>query len=72
MMKVLLCISFSLVWPLFMWFFAISIVSFARWDNYFVIGLGEWHDLSRVMFMVLWFSGMVVFIDVFIDQLKSK
>jgi hypothetical protein len=62
-MRGLLCIAFLIGWPVFMWFFATSIVSFARWDNYFVVGFGQWHDLSRVMFMMLWFAGVVVFIE---------
>jgi hypothetical protein len=62
-MRVLLCIAFSIVWPVFVWVFATSIASFARWDNYFVVGLGEWHDLSRIVFMAFWFSGVVIFIE---------
>ena len=53
-MKVLLCIVFSMAWPFFMWLFAVSVTSFVRWDNYFVIGFGEWRDVFRLVFIIFW------------------
>jgi hypothetical protein len=72
-MRGLLCVAFSLGWPVLMWFFVTSIVSFVRWDNYFLIGFGQWHDLSRFMFLLFWVAGIVVFIECSSNnELESK
>jgi hypothetical protein len=60
-MKVLLCIVFSIAFPVFMWLFAVSVTSFVRWDNYFVIGFGEWEAAFRFFFILLWFSVVLAF-----------
>jgi hypothetical protein len=67
-MRGLLCVALSLGWPVFMWFFVTSITSFARWNNYFVIGLGEWHPLARFMFIIFWLIGMLFFILCSLDN----
>ena len=73
-MKVLLCIAFSIVWPLFMWLFAASAISFLAWDNYFVIGLGDWGTGPRAAFGMLWIAVVLAFsLQVLIpDELGSK
>ena len=73
-MKVLLCIAVAMAWPLFMWLFAVSIMSFAMWDNYFVIGLGEWSTGARVSFLMLWMGAEFVFLmeSLVFDQFGSN
>jgi hypothetical protein len=73
-MKVLLCIAFSIVWPLFMWIFAASVLSFVVWDNYFLLGLGEWDSGFRAVLAILWTAAVLAFsLQVLIpDELESK
>jgi hypothetical protein len=63
-MKVLPCIIFAFFWPVAMWLIATSVVSFVGWNNYFVIGLGEWNNLSRFGFMIFWFVGIGIFMEI--------
>ena len=60
-MRVLLCIVFSMVWPLFMWLFASSVMSFVVWENYFVLELGEWDLGCRAALAILWTAGVLAF-----------
>ena len=73
-MKVLLCITFSIAWPLFMWLFAASVISFLAWDNYFVIGLGDWGTVTRAAFGMIWIAVVLAFsLQVLIvDERESK
>jgi hypothetical protein len=73
-MKVLLCIAFAIAWPLFMWLFAASAISFVTWDNHFVIGLGEWGTGPRAAFGVFWTAAVLAFsLEVLVpDVLKNN
>ena len=73
-MKVLLCIIFSMAWPVFMWLFAASVMSFVAWDNYFAIGLGGWGTSLRATFGMLWAAVVLAFsLEVLVpDELESN
>jgi hypothetical protein len=67
-MRGLLCILFAFVWPVAMWLISSSAIGFVLWDNYFVIGLQEWHPLARFMFIISWLIGMIFFILCSLDN----
>tara|TARA_R110000851_G_scaffold260292_1_gene412853 strand:- start:268 stop:486 length:219 start_codon:yes stop_codon:yes gene_type:complete len=70
-MRGLLCVAFSLGWPVAIWFIANSVVSFVFWNNYFVIELGAWHLLARFAFIMFWLIGIIIFIGFLTDN-KSE
>ena len=74
MMKVLLCIVFSIAWPIFMWIFAVSFASFVDWNNYFVVQMQDWNELARLLFVLMWFAVVLAFsLQLLVpDKLESK
>ncbi len=60
-MKHFAFIYFAIFWAGIMWIVTASTISFIRWDNYFVMGLQEWHPFARFMFVIFWTGGMICF-----------
>jgi hypothetical protein len=41
-----------ILWPSFLWLIGCSFISFVGWNNYFIVGIYEWDNLARFIFIV--------------------
>jgi hypothetical protein len=41
-----------ILWPSFLWLMGCSFISFVGWNNYFIVGIYEWDNLARFIFIV--------------------